>query len=293
MATPALTPLTEHGERLYDRIGDALSYIADHQADQPDLAAMARAAGMSPHHFQRVFTRWVGLSPKRFLQYLTLDHAKTQLESAASVLDAAYDAGLSGPGRLHDLFVTHEAVTPGEHKAGGAGLEIDWGFHDSPFGECLVMTTTRGLCGLAFVAGEGRDATFDDMARRWPRATFREDAEATAPIARRVFQGDPAEPLHLVLHGTNFQVRVWEALLRIPSGRLVAYGDVARHIGQPTAHRAVGAAIGANPISWLVPCHRAILSNGYLRNYAWGKGRKAAMIGWEAAQAELRQGAAA
>lgn len=282
-------------DRLYDRIAASLTLIAERQADQPSLDEMARAAGMSPFHFQRVFTRWVGISPKKFLQYLTLDYAKARLAEADSVLGAALDAGLSGPGRLHDLFVTHEAVTPGVFKARGRGLTVRWGWQPSPFGACLMMATDRGICGLAFehaqTGADGRAETFADMASRWPGAEFVEDPAATASLAERVF--DPAAgsgaPLPLHLRGTNFQIRVWDALLRIPQGALVTYGGLAAAIGDRRAARAVGAAVGANPISWIIPCHRAILASGYLRDYAWGRPRKAAMIGWEAA---TRAGAA-
>ncbi|MFN4089007.1 MAG: methylated-DNA--[protein]-cysteine S-methyltransferase [Alphaproteobacteria bacterium] len=310
-------PRDPQGEdRLYDRVAASLALIAERQNDQPDLDAMARAAGMSAFHFQRAFTRWVGISPKKFLQYLTLDYAKARLGEADSVLGAALDAGLSGPGRLHDLFVTHEAVTPGAFKRRGEGLTIRWGWHDSPFGDCLLMLTDRGVCGLAFAlasdggeadAGEadagaavaasgdgGRAEAFADMAARWPRARFVRDEEATRATARRVFEpaaaGAPPLPLHLC--GTNFQIRVWDALLRLPPGALVTYGGLAGALGTPRAARAVGAAVGANPISWIIPCHRAILSNGYLRDYAWGRARKAAMIGWEAGRRTDAAGAA-
>lgn len=273
---------------LYARLEAALSMIAENQARQPSLEEMAAAAGMSPFHFQRVFARWVGISPKRFLQYLTLDYAKMRLAEAASVLDAAYDTGLSGPGRLHDLFVTHEAITPGDFKRRGEGLAVRYGFADSPFGTCLLMMTDRGLCGLAFTSVEDRQSVFAEMSNRWPAASYLEASEEAAAIAARVFAGrrEGAPPLPIFLYGTNFQIRVWEALLRIPAGSLVTYGDLAGAIGDPKASRAVGAAVGRNPISFLVPCHRAILSNGYLRNYAWGKARKAAMLGWEAARRE-------
>lgn len=281
-------PASEYESRtdwLYDRIEAALRLIAENQAAQPDLDDMARAAGMSPFHFQRVFTRWVGVSPKKFLQYLTLDYAKRRLTEAASVLDAAYAAGLSGPGRLHDLFVTHEAITPGEFKRRGAGLVIRYGCAPTPFGECLLLLTGRGICGLAFVSGD-RAAVFADMAGRWPGARFVEDAPAAAAMAARVFApaGERGGPLPLHLYGTNFQIRVWEALLRVPPGALVTYGDLAAGIGDPRASRAVGSACGSNPVSWLIPCHRAILKSGYIRDYAWGRPRKLAMIGWEASQ---------
>ncbi len=274
-------------EWLYDRIAAALALIADRQSDQPSLEELAQAAGMSPHHFQRVFTRWVGVSPKKFLQYLTLDAAKRRLVAAGSILDAAYAAGLSGPGRLHDLFVTHEAITPGEFKRRGAGLTIRYGYAPSPFGECLVMLTERGICGLAFVSDGDRAAPFADLAGRWPAARFVPDADAAAALAARAFapaaERKPPLPLHLI--GTNFQIRVWEALLRVPPGALVTYGALAAAIGDPKASRAVGAACGSNPVSWLIPCHRAILGSGYIRDYAWGRPRKVAMIGWEAAAA--------
>lgn len=287
---PLPLPASHYGSRtdwLYDRIEAALKLIADHQAAQPTLEALAAAAGMSPFHFQRVFTRWVGISPKKFLQHLTLDSAKRRLVAAASVLDAAYAAGLSGPGRLHDLFVTHEAVTPGEFKRRGEGLTIRWGYAPSPFGECLLFLTERGICGLAFVSGD-RASVFADMAARWPAARFVEDAPAAAAMAARIFApaGERGAPLPLHLYGTNFQIRVWEALLRVPEGALVTYSDLAAAIGAPEAARAVGAACGRNPISWLIPCHRAILRNGYIRDYAWGRPRKLAMIGWEASRSD-------
>lgn len=264
---------------LYDRLEAALEMIARNQADQPDLAAIAAAAGMSPHHFQRTFRRWVGISPKRFLQYLTLDKAKASLAANASLLDAALDAGLSGPGRLHDLFVAHEAMTPGEHKRRGEGMTILWGRHPSPFGDCLLMTTERGICGLAF-----GDASAN-MRARWPRAEFREAPDTTGALAERIFRPSAGDgPLPLRIHGTNFQIRVWDALLRIPPAALTSYGEVAAAAGAPRAARAVGAAIGRNPISFVIPCHRVITANGYLHNYEWGLARKAAMIGWEAAR---------
>ncbi len=281
-------------DHLYSRIEAALAVIAQNQAAQPGLEEMAAATGMSPHHFQRTFRRWVGISPTKFLQYLTLDRAKACLVAHASVMEASWEAGLSGPGRLHDLFVAHEAVTPGDYKRRGAGLTICYGFHDSPFGRCLLMATDRGICGLAFAA-EGAERTgFENMARRWPAATFTEASARTAALAERIFRPQAgAPPLPLCLHGTNFQIRVWDALLRIPPGALTAYGDVAAAVGAPRAARAVGAAIGRNPVSWLVPCHRVIRASGYLHNYEWGLARKAALIGWEAARSEERHPAAA
>jgi len=231
----------------------------------------------------------VGLSPKKFLQHLTLDYAKTRLEESASVLNAALDAGLSGPGRLHELFVVHEALSPGEYKRRGEGLALSWGWADSPFGAAFLAFGDRGLVGLAF-ARPGKDGA-DDRARvaaemqgRWPAARFTEDPAGAAQFARRAFGGEGG--LEVCLHGTPFQIKVWRALLEIPTGQLAAYGDVARAAGAPSAARAVGAAIGRNPVSWVIPCHRAILANGYVRNYEWGIPRKLAMIGWEAARRE-------
>ena len=285
----------------YKRIEKALAFIAAEADSQPDLDRIAAAVNSSPHHLQRVFTHWVGVSPKKFLQFLTLERAKSSLESSASVLDAALDSGLSGPSRLHDLFVTHEAVTPGEYKARGAGLTITYGWADSPFGECLVMTTPRGICGVGFVmaneegpdekAGAGREATFADMAARWPQARFVENAGAVKDLARAMFAGGRDEKLKLVLYGTPWQIKVWEALLRIPPAGLVSYEDIARQLGTERASRAVGSAVGDNPISWLIPCHRVIRKTGVISHYHWGRPRKLAMIGWEAAQADARAAA--
>lgn len=268
----------------YELIEAAMAWLADMRLEQPSLEDLADHIGYAPAHLQRVFTQWVGISPKRFLSYLTLDYAKQRLAESDSVLDAALEAGLSGPGRLHDLFVTHEAITPGDYKRRGEGLAIQWGWHPSPFGEALVMQTERGLCGLAF-ATDNKAAVFANMAARWPAARIVEAPQETAALAAAVFgQNGQRIPLHL--SGTNFQIRVWEALLRIPDGNLVPYQWVAKAIGQPKAARAVGAAIGRNPVSFLIPCHRAILTSGYLRNYEWGLPRKMAMIGWEASRRE-------
>jgi AraC family transcriptional regulator of adaptative response/methylated-DNA-[protein]-cysteine methyltransferase len=274
----------------YRRIEEALEFLQDNVDEQPDLDRVAARIGLSPFHFQRLFTRWAGVSPKKFLQHLSLGRAKACLAGAGSVLDASFEAGLSGPGRLHDLFVAHEAVTPGEFKRRGAGLEIVWGWAASPFGAALVMTTPRGICGLAFaMPGDGgRDAALADMRARWPAATYREDTKAVARIAARLFDPArrPADIPKLLLHGSPFQIKVWEALLAIPPGQLVAYDDIAARIGSPKANRAVGAAVGANPIAWLVPCHRVIRKSGAISHYHWGRPRKMAMIGWEAARAE-------
>ena len=234
---------------------------------------------------QKTFSRWAGLTPKAFLQAVTLDHARRLLgHEGLPLLDASYELGLSGPGRLHDLFVTHEAMSPGDFKSGGAGLEIRYGYHPSPFGIALVMATERGLCGLAFADPGEEAAALEDMGRRWPGAVLRADQEATAGYVERVFspaQWRADQPLRIVMIGTDFQVRVWEALLRIPLGSAKTYSDVATEIGKPSASRAVGAAVGRNPISFVVPCHRALGKSGALTGYHWGITRKRAMLGWE------------
>jgi AraC family transcriptional regulator, regulatory protein of adaptative response / methylated-DNA-[protein]-cysteine methyltransferase len=274
----------------YARIEKALAFLEASLDDRPELDAVAAHIGLSPFHFQRLFTRWVGVSPKKFQEYLGLARAKSCLAQAGSVLDAAFEGGFSGPGRLHDLFVAHEAITPGEFKRRGEGLDIAWGWADSPFGPVLVMTSKRGICGLAFAVGEGaraKEDAFEDMRRRFPEARYREDKSQVGELAVRIFDSSaPKDGLKLLLHGSPFQVKVWEALLTIPSGALVAYDDIAAKIGKPTASRAVGSAVGANPISFLVPCHRVIRKSGAISHYHWGRPRKLAMIGWEAARAE-------
>ncbi len=269
----------------YETVRQVIELLTADYRDQPSLDTLAAKLGQSPTQLQKVFSRWAGLSPKAFLQAVTLDHAKRLLgHEGLPLLDASLELGLSGPGRLHDLFVTHEAMSPGEWKARGAGLDIRYGFHPSPFGIALVMATPRGLAGLAF-CDEGEEVTcFEDMARRWPNANYIADVTATAPYAVQIF--DPANwaadrPLRVVLIGTDFQVRVWEQLLKIPMGKAVTYSDIASGIGKPSASRAVGAAVGANPISFVVPCHRAVGKSGALTGYHWGLTRKRAMLGWE------------
>ena len=269
------------------RIANAIGYVAEHYQQQPSLEEMAGAAKLSPFHFQRVFKRWAGVSPKRFLQYVTLAHAKRLLVEHASVLDAALDAGLSGPSRLHDLFVTCEAITPGEFKALGYRLVIRWGLHDSPLGRVLLGATERGICWLSFVAEE-EAAAIDAFQREWQGATLVRDQATTADYVRRGFDlaGRSREPLPLLLRGTNFQIKVWEALLRIPFGHLVSYQAIAHAVGQPRAVRAVGAAVGRNNISWLIPCHRVILSTGVIHNYRWGAAQKRKLLTLESALAK-------
>ena len=273
--------------RDYARIEAAILYLEEHFRDQPGLDDVAREAGLSPHHFQRLFRRWAGISPKRFGQYLTLDYAKDQLEGSASILDAAYDAGLSGPSRLHDLFVTYEAMSPGAFKRRGEGVEIAWGVHPSPFGPCFVGQTERGICALGFAdGGEGNgEAVRAEFERRWPAARFHEDRAATAHVAARIFGERPADstPLRLAVAGTNFQLKVWEALLRIPPGRITSYHALGQALGLPRSARAVGGAVAANPVSYLIPCHRVIRHTGRISHYEWGRSRKRVMLGWEAA----------
>ncbi|WP_411034424.1 methylated-DNA--[protein]-cysteine S-methyltransferase [Shinella sp. BYT-45] len=273
----------------YSTVRRVIELITEDYREQPGLEDIAGRLGQSPTQLQKTFTRWAGLSPKAFLQAVTLDHAKRLLrQEELPLLETSFEVGLSGPGRLHDLFVTHEAMSPGEWKARGAGLTIRYGLHPSPFGHALVMITDRGLAGLAFTdAPDGMDA-FEDMSSRWPNADYVEDREATAAYAVRIFdpkRWDPREPLRVVLIGSDFQVRVWEALLRIPMGCAVTYSSIAERLGQPTASRAVGAAVGRNPISFVVPCHRALGKSGALTGYHWGLTRKRAMLGWESGKA--------
>lgn len=274
----------------YRIVSDVIALLTEDYQAQPSLDAIARKIGLDPTELQKTFTRWAGLSPKAFLQAVTIDHAKRLLrDENLPLLETSYELGLSSPGRLHDLFVTHEAMSPGEWKTGGAGLDIRYGFHESIFGRSLVMITDRGLCGLAFADDEAAEPeALRDMTDRWPGASYVEDREATRAYAARIFdpaRWNPSEPLRVVLIGTDFQIRVWEQLLEIPLGRLCTYSHLANRIGAPKASRAVGAAVGRNPVSFVVPCHRAIGKSGALTGYHWGLTRKRAMLGWEAAKA--------
>jgi AraC family transcriptional regulator of adaptative response/methylated-DNA-[protein]-cysteine methyltransferase len=271
----------------YDIVRRAIAHIRGNWRAQPEVETVADAAGVTPTELHHLFRRWCGLSPKAFLQALTLNHARDLLRSSASVLETSYEVGLSGPGRLHDLFVTHEAMSPGEWKAGGEGLTITYGFHPCPFGAALVMTTPRGLAGLALADAGKEPSALRDMRSRWPKARYVEDAAATAPTAARIF--DPKlwrkdRPLRVILIGTDFEVRVWEKLLEIPMGKLTTYSDLAARSGAPKAARAVGAAVGKNPICFVVPCHRVIGKSGDVTGYHWGLTRKRAILGWEAGQ---------
>ena len=272
----------------FQRIAAAIHYLVDRQEDQPELEDVAAVAGLSPHHFQRVFTRWAGLSPKKFLKHITLDAAKNRLDASLSVMDAAFDVGLSGASRLHDLFVTVDAVTPGEYKSQGNGMVFKYGFHPSLFGEVIVVVSERGLAGLGFTTEIGRTQALAEQNNGWDRATWKHDQKVTNSYAEQVFSGapNPTVPLSVLMRGTPFQIKVWEALLRIPSGKVISYGDLANRLGQPTAARAVGTACGANRVGFLIPCHRVIRETGAITGYRWGAVRKHAMLAWEAAKAE-------
>lgn len=269
----------------YDHVRAAIEFVSAQWKRQPSIEEISEHVGLPPQRLTELFRRWAGLTPKDFLQAVTLDRARALLRDRTSVLDASYELGLSGPGRLHDLFVVHEAMSPGEFRRGGEGLEMRYGFHPSPFGEAIAVVAPRGLAGMGFVDAAGRAAALEDMRRRWPRARLVEDAAGTAPWVARAF--DPGEwradrPLRVVLIGSDFEVRVWETLLRIPLGRTATYSAVARSIGAPKAARAVGAAVGRNPVSFVVPCHRVIGAAGALTGYHWGLTRKRALLGWEA-----------
>lgn len=267
----------------YDVVAAAITYLEQNFRAQPELGEVARHVHLSEAHFQRLFRRWAGISPKRFLQFLTAEHARTLLRESRSVLDVSFEVGLSGGGRLHDLMLNVIAATPGDVKSGGLGLNIRYGFHDSPFGQALIATTDRGLCNLAFAQEDNRGELLGELRQRWPNASLAEDGAGTRGVARQVF-GDAGGAVTLFLKGTNFQIRVWEALLRVPAGRAVTYEDIAHTIGQPAAVRAVGAAVGQNPIAYLIPCHRVLRKSGVFGEYHWGATRKKALLAWESAR---------
>jgi len=291
-AKPHLPPMTnvisfDENDANWRRMARAIRFLSANYLNQPTLEDAADAVGLSPFHFQRVFTRYVGVSPKTFIGHLTLDHAKTDLAGGKSLLDTALDAGLSGPSRLHDLCLKIEAMTPGDYAKGGEGLVIDYGYHASPFGAALVMATAKGVCGLAFADEGDERKAFADMRARWPHATFTEAPERTARHARAIFaprKNDGDLRLHLL--GTPWQIKVWEALLAIPEGRFATYGAIAAQVGKESAARAVGAAVGRNPISWIIPCHRVLGAAGTLTGYHWGVERKRAMLAVEAARTQ-------
>lgn len=278
--------MTENSEQSADwkKMAKAISFLTAHYLEQPRLEDAADAVGLSPFHFQRVFTRHVGVSPKSFVGHLTLAHAKKELAQGASVLSAALEAGLSGPSRLHDLCLKIEAMTPGDYAKGGAGLTIEYGFAYCPFGVAIVTLTDKGLCGLGFGEAREKDEMLADMRGRWPKAQYRRNDARAEELVAQIFDPENTNILPLYLMGTPFQVKVWEALLAIPSGMFSTYGAIALHLDAPKACRAVGAAVGRNPISWLIPCHRALGASGALTGYHWGVERKRAMLAVEAAK---------
>ncbi len=271
----------------YQRIEQAIQYLENNFQSQPSLEEIAASVHLSKYHFQRLFKQWAGVTPTQFMHFLTVDYAKERLSQAQTVFDTSLDAGLSSAGRLHDLFVNFEAVTPGEYKSRGSGLTIQYGFHPTPFGGCLLAQTSRGICALRFVASDKKDNALADLKREWPAATFMADPSSTQAAVDRLFspvKWDQTQPFHLYLKGTNFQVKVWHALLSIPQGAMVSYGDLAAFMGRPTAVRAASGAVAKNPIAYLIPCHRVISKAGQIHHYRWGSARKRAILGWEASQ---------
>lgn len=279
---------SQEASRHYALVARAIEFIRGHARSQPSLEEIAAAVHVSPFHLQRLFAEWAGISPKRFLQYLTKRYAKAQLRQAADMLSVAGDVGLSSTSRLHDLMVSCEAMTPGEIKLGGLGLTIGFGFAPSPFGEALVAWTPRGVCHFAFCT-EARQASVNDLVREWPHAVLSQDDERASALLREIFPETPRRGrVHLVLRGTNFQIKVWEALIHTASGQLLTYGQLARDLGMPRAPRAVGSAVAANHIGYLIPCHRVIRDGGDSGQYRWGAERKLAMLAWEAGRGEAQ-----
>jgi AraC family transcriptional regulator of adaptative response/methylated-DNA-[protein]-cysteine methyltransferase len=271
----------------YEKIARAITYLVEHAPEQPDLPVLANQAGLSPAHFQRKFTAWTGVSPKAFLQNLTLQHAREMLTQGRPVEVAAWSSGLSGPGRLHDLCVKLEAATPGEIRRGGLGLAIRYGFGATPFGECLLADTPRGICYLAFVAGSDRQTVLGELRQLWPNATVTQNPDSTLGLIQQIFNLQsvpPGTPLRAYVKGTQFQLQIWRALLKIPEGQLVSYGDIASRIRKPESSRAVGTAVGANQLAYLIPCHRVIRNTGVIGQYRWGSTRKKLMLACEYAR---------
>jgi AraC family transcriptional regulator of adaptative response/methylated-DNA-[protein]-cysteine methyltransferase len=277
-------PMTIAGRHHYDQVARAINYLYEHFREQPSLDDVAAQVNMSAFHFQRIFTEWAGISPKRFLQYLTTDYLKQRLGNFNNLLDAADDAGLSGQSRVYDLFVNLEAVTPQEYKEKGSGIAIDYGFHHTPFGECIIGVTERGVCHLSFIKDGDRDLAVAGLERSWEKAMLKQNERATEKTASVIFNQSKDQKLNVLVKGTNFQVKVWNALLNIPMGSLSTYESIATSIGQPKALQAVGSAVGANPVAYLIPCHRVIRKNLVIGEYHWGTERKKAMLGWEMAK---------
>ena len=279
----------------YERIARVIRYLDEHHAEQPDLAVLAKGAGLSAFHFHRLFSAWAGVTPKDFLQCLTFTRVKESLQAGKSILDSALDAGLSGPGRAHDLCVKLEAASPGEMKSGGAGWTLIAGFTETPFGTCLIAESPRGICHLAFIESETKEAAWEELHENWPGARLRRNDSAAGKIGGRIFArlpGRSRRPLRAFVQGTPFQLRVWRALLQIPAGQLTTYGRLAEAVGNPKASRAVGSAVGANSLAFLIPCHRVIRETGVIGEYRWGQVRKRALVAWEnAARGAFSRGA--
>ncbi|MBN16130.1 MAG: 6-O-methylguanine DNA methyltransferase [Pelagibacterium sp.] len=272
-------------DETYRTIAQAIEYLSMPGPEASDIAGLANALSMTERQLVDMFRRWCGLTPKSFAQAVALDHARKLLRDNMSVLDTTYELGLSGPSRLHDLFVTYDAVPPGVYRARGAGLEVAWGYAPSPFGKVCLMVTQYGVAGISFADDGKEQYAFEDLANRWPNAAYKRDDAAIAPIAARIFdpdRWDPDQPIRLVMIGSQFEIKVWETLLKVPAGRAATYGEVARAVGRPNAARAIGRAVGRNPISFVVPCHRIVGSTGALTGYHWGIVRKRAILGWEA-----------
>lgn len=273
----------------YQRIATAIHFLKNSALDQPSLDDAARQVGLSPYHFQRLFRRFAGVSPKRFLQYLTGEHAKQLLQQSTSILETSFAVGLSSPSRLHDLLINIDAVTPGEYKSGGTSLQIDYANHLTPFGNCLIAVTKRGICRLEFIDPDGEKTALQRLQQDWPNANFKKDETVTENVIQQIFNpadSSATKPLSLLLQGTNFQLKVWQALLKIPEGCITSYGYLAEKIGQPKASRAVGTAIGNNPIGYLIPCHRVLRGDGEIGGYRWGIERKLTILGKEFCKAE-------
>ena len=288
--TQLLMEATAYDMETYGQIAKAIEFIRDNHLEQPKLATIAQHVNLSEYHFQRLFTKWAGISPKRFLQYLTLEYAKSKIADTKSLVDLTLESGLSSSGRLHDLFVQLVAMTPGEYKTAGTGLQIRYGVHSTPFGACLIAATSRGICNVHFLADADETIARQHLQTEWPNADVVDDYQETQKMCDRIFPSSgcslPRSPLTLHIKGTNFQIQVWQALLNIPFGELTTYQGLATSIGKPTAARAIGNAVGRNPVGYLIPCHRVIRSSGEIGGYRWGLSRKAAILGWEASQKE-------
>ncbi len=282
-----MKPLTEDmtkDSEIYERIAKAIAFMRHNHLRPPELEAIAQHVHLSKYHFQRLFTKWAGISPKRFSQYLTVEYAKSKITQTKSLLDLTIESGLSSPGRLHDLFVKLEAMSPGEFKAGGAGLQIRYGVHETPFGDCLIATTARGICNLYFLDDIDEKKAEYQLRTEWKNAEIIQDQQVTTEISDRIFQPVTANfsPLALHVKGTNFQIQVWRAILSVPFGGMTTYQGLAESMGRPTAARAVGNALGSNPVAYLIPCHRVIRNSGEMGGYRWGLERKTILLGWEA-----------